>query len=640
MAISINSSDLLTKEQLDHHFKVYAGPGAGKTHFLVENIKNIVSHHYKISKSRNRKVLCITYTNAAVNEIKRRLENYSKSVLIYTIHGFIIEHIIKPYQADLHTHIKHDFDFDIPEKCVLTSQVEGMGILHGHEREDIYSFINNECGTEDELSYSKKLMGDVEVDLSLFIAEGATKIKHSRSLSDKHIMAIKKYIWTKAKKLTHDEILYFGYKILVSNPTIVYALRVQFPFVFVDEFQDTNPVQAMLIKYLGQKSTIIGVIGDIAQSIYSFQGAKPSEFANFQVDAQKPITEYEIPGNRRSTKNIIGICNFIRQSDSLEQVGIREYTDDTEKDKIESIKCIFMFSQSESISSVVKEVIDDGGAILTRGWADAFEFMQDVVPEQKKLLKQIYNSYFNSPIDIRSEIAEHNNVTWVRAFTFIFRLWEGYKSGSLLDIIKAILMYYDIKTIKRNKQLRPQNIIGLNKTLSKVFSKISESSYVVCIIRQLEEICKQEENKAIIQAYTSAEEFVIPLFDEQEREDLVEKISALNWATAYKLFKEVFSENSKYMTVHQAKGLEWDSVLVSVKPNRFDKVDFSDMFANPHILNESSADEFARIFYVACSRAKNRLFIHIDNPNLKELIQQKIEEYSQKHNYPLEYEIL
>ena len=53
-------------------------------------------------------------------------------------------------------------------------------------------------------------------------------------------------------------------------------------FIFVDEFQDTNPLQTKLIKMIGEKSTIIGIIGDLAQSIYSFQGAKPSQFADSQ----------------------------------------------------------------------------------------------------------------------------------------------------------------------------------------------------------------------------------------------------------------------------------------------------------------------------------------------------------------------
>ncbi len=290
MAIEIKSDDLLTFEQLKHHVKIYAGPGAGKTHFIVENVKNIVRKDSKVKESKQRKVLCITYTNAAVDVIKSRLDDYSESVDVYTIHRFIIEHIIKPYHSELKKHMLNDFGIIITNKGRITSQIEGLGILHGHDKEKIFGYINKESNTDEELSYSKKIMGDVQIDIKNFCNNGTISIKKSNRIDEKHTNAIKKYAWSKAKKLTHDEILYFGYKIVINNSTIAYALRVQFPYIFVDEFQDTNPLQAMLIKTIGSKSSIIGIIGDMAQSIFSFQGAKPSKFKKFNIEeVETPI---------------------------------------------------------------------------------------------------------------------------------------------------------------------------------------------------------------------------------------------------------------------------------------------------------------------------------------------------------------
>ena len=95
MVFEITSGEVFTSEQLTKHIKVYEGPGAGKTHFLVENVKNIVTTNPLITQSYTRKVLCVTYTNAAVDEIKRRLNKFSDYVEICTIHRFIIEHIIQ-----------------------------------------------------------------------------------------------------------------------------------------------------------------------------------------------------------------------------------------------------------------------------------------------------------------------------------------------------------------------------------------------------------------------------------------------------------------------------------------------------------------------------------------------------------------
>ena len=135
MAIEITSGDILTPQQLSKHMKIYAGPGAGKTHFLVENIKNIVKTVPKVTNSQNRKVLCITYTNSAVEEIQRRLHGLSDAVEVNTIHGFITKHIIAPFQEDLKQIIKKDFNIEINSNNKITSQVEGLNILHGHDKE-------------------------------------------------------------------------------------------------------------------------------------------------------------------------------------------------------------------------------------------------------------------------------------------------------------------------------------------------------------------------------------------------------------------------------------------------------------------------------------------------------------------------
>lgn len=133
--------------------------GAEKTHFLVENVKNIVTTHPYVAKSRARKVLCITYTNAAVDEIVRRLDRYIDSVEIHTIHGFIIEHIIKPFQQDLREIISEEFGITVDGKGKITSQVEGLGILHGVDKAEIFKYITDKTAETTELSCSKKNHG-------------------------------------------------------------------------------------------------------------------------------------------------------------------------------------------------------------------------------------------------------------------------------------------------------------------------------------------------------------------------------------------------------------------------------------------------------------------------------------------------
>ena len=106
------------------------------------------------------------------------------------------------------------------------------------------------------------------------------------------------------------------------------------------------------------------------------------------------------------------------------------------------------------------------------------------------------------------------------------------------------------------------------------------------------------------------------------------------------MFTEVFSENSKYMTVHQAKGLEWNKVIVSVIPNRFDKISITDLYSKPQLLNETPADEFTRMYYVACSRAKEDLYIHISDRHLISKIQAAICTFIKETGNNIAYEFI
>lgn len=645
MAVELKSSDILTPDQLEKHSKIFAGPGAGKTHFLVENIKNIVDTNPLITQSRSRKVLCITYTNAAVDEIKRRLETHAELVEIYTIHGFIIEYIIRPFQYDLKALMQSDFGIAVEGNGIISSQVEGLGILHGIEKKEIFDYIISagpEGVSREELRYSKKTMGEVEIDNNLFLKSlqdkqaPERKIKAEKIAAD-HVLPLKKYMWSVVRKLTHNEILYFGYRILESNPTALFALRVKFPFIFVDEFQDTNPLQTLLVKLLGQKSTVLGVVGDVAQSIYSFQGAHPSDFLDFSANADRETVEYVINGNRRSTENIVNFCNFLRKSDpNVSQVSNRPYIDEVQKQASESKKIHFLLGTSDHVHTMIHDVIEDGGVVITRAWAAAFDYMRNVDADQTKQLKTIYNSYYATPIKIRDEIVTHNNVTWVKAFRFIIDFWHSYDNGSLVDTLNALSAYCDVDV----HSVSPKMMYLLRLLSQKVFARITAQTLVCNVI----DLFNRELGKA---EYSELREgllaggLTIPVFDEQEQEKRENAIRALCWDTACKLFTEVFSENSKYMTVHQAKGLEWDKVVVSVTPSKKnDKTTIADLYKNPTLLAETPEDEFARMYYVACSRAKEDLYIHISSGCTAENIQFALDSYIEQSGKQIGYEII
>lgn len=649
MAIEITSGDIFTAEQLAMHSKIYAGPGAGKTHFLVENVKNIATTHPYVAQSRERKVLCITYTNAAVDEITRRLDRYADSVEVHTIHGFIIEHIIKPFQHDLREIVSKEFGVAVEGKGIITSQVEGLGILHGVDKIEMFQYIADTTSEDSELSYSKKVMGEVEVKIADYLRdavlfeskEAVQKLSASSKIAPAHILPIKAYIWSKVKKLTHDEILYFGYRILERNHTALYATRVRFPFIFVDEFQDTNPLQTRLIKLIGAESTVIGIIGDIAQSIYSFQGAKPSQFAVFSISGGRALSEYVINGNRRSPANVVHFCNYLRQSDkNVVQNSIKIYSNDDVKSATEAKKIHFIIGDDDTKMKQIADVIDAGGVVLTRTWAAAFSYIRGITPEQVTFLKKIYNSYYTSPIDIRRDIEEHSFVTWVRAFKCIFGLWNGFRTGAFVDVLRAFSLYTDID----HKLITPSILLQIKKLSETIFADLKEDTIdetTANVIENFNTRIKDDQFEGILTILGA--DFKITVFDELEREDLMTNVLALNWQTSYKLFSEVFSAGSKYMTVHQAKGREWDKVVVSLSPNKAsnkDNTTLDAMFNTPLLLAEEASQEFTRMYYVACSRAKEDLYIHLPNGFAPAIIDTAIGSFVSKSGQQIEYEFV
>ena len=502
----IKSDYILSSDEIKNNIRVFAGPGAGKTHFLVENIKNIIATNKKITGSKQRKVLCITYTNATVDELRRRLDRFSTTVDICTIHGFIIDNIIQPFQDKLREIMMSDFEIEVKTKGIISSQIEGLGILHGVDKEKIYAFIKEKCHEDETVSYSKKIMGDVEIDCQAYIlscAQNGTpnrKFKSSRQIKEGHKKAIKEFVWSKVKKLTHDEILYFGYRILEENPLAVYYLRVKYPYIFVDEFQDTNPLQTRLIKLLCVKSSRCCVVGDLAQSIYSFNGAYPDDFKNFKISDND--LDFEINDNRRSSTNIVNFCNFIRQQDT--RVVQRNMDDKMENNCIH-----ILLGESHNVKATISNVLLNGGVVLTRTWAAAFNYIEGIDFEQRQWLTTIYNSYLPTSISIRDEIVEYNNVTWVRAFKFIMLLWSSYNNGDLAEVISAFKLYGNM----RYEIITPRLLLSLDSFLGKVFD--SYEAHTACeIIQKFNDEIEKEEYKSL-KNLSDSENFKIQIFSWQ-----------------------------------------------------------------------------------------------------------------------------
>lgn len=296
MATVITSSQIIP---VDESFKVSAGPGAGKTHWLINHIKNVVSNSHKLQVVK--KVACITYTNVGADTITSRLDIGNDIVEVCTIHSFLYANVVKPY---LHL-VAEEFEVKTNDMVV----VDDSNFKSGGIAAQILNAI-----------------GKSWIDTTIFLKGLEKAMWHYESHEYKHYkpkypqkngkwfvgndcyMEFKKWIWRRGY-ISFDDILYFSYILLSRYPNICKLIKSKYPYVFVDEFQDTVPFVVDFLTQLGNDGVIVGVVGDKAQSIYDFLGSTVQQFDNFTVPRMQ---EYEIRGNMRSTKQIIELLNTIR----------------------------------------------------------------------------------------------------------------------------------------------------------------------------------------------------------------------------------------------------------------------------------------------------------------------------------------
>ena len=323
MPITIQSHDLIP---IDQHFRVSAGPGAGKTSWLVSHIEQVLEKSPKLASTK--KVCCITYTNVAVDTILRRLDFAADRVEVSTIHAFIYKHIVKPYGKFIAANYDllieevdgHDDHFISQSRVTewVNNHPNASAFTHPYTSNQMTRLDNNKEGIAHwlkSLHYefdgaALRLVGD---NSSAFYYDGSIRKNLSKvNCLDKLVpglMDYKKMFWRQGI-LHHDDVLFFGYNLLIAFPFILKVIRAKFPYFFIDEFQDTSPVQTAIVSLIGAQNTIVGIIGDKAQSIYSFQGASPQDFSGFILPG---LVDYVINDNWRSTNEIVSLLNQVRR---------------------------------------------------------------------------------------------------------------------------------------------------------------------------------------------------------------------------------------------------------------------------------------------------------------------------------------
>lgn len=559
------------KIPIEKDFKVEAGPGAGKTEFLVNHIKNVLQITTRLSCVR--KVACITYTNTAVETILKRLgKGVADKVEVSTIHSFLYKNVVKPYcsfipneyELDCKKINGHDEffvnskyvrewldnkEFDKLDNPNTRNQILKLLALNQALKSWLLSIkcvyksntISFQCDNTKAVGYDNKKN-----------IRNGIKAKNLKILSSK-LIELKKIYWRKGK-LEHNDILFFSYILIEKYPFILDVLRAKYPYIFIDEYQDTNPVQAYIVSEIRKKETIVGVIGDKAQSIYSFQGADSSLFDSFKVDKN---SKYTIIENHRSSNQIVKFLNNVRNDinqdpcedidgdEAIIFVGDRNtaYNEACKICKKDKEKTVVSLSRDNINSNAMKKEIE--GNDLNKKLLEEYSNM-DSSSERKN-----YILSFIEAIELAINCKYKESI---KRIEWIFRNEADPKKIALYSLSKMLKEYYSYN----------------EGTLMQFYN-------VICLT---------------INANLSG-------FRKGRAKDFYEQNSYKSMAICI----NIVDDTSNHITIHKAKGSEYKNVMIIGTKNT------KDMLLNPKL----DANEEHRINYVGMSRAEKRLFIQIDD---------------------------
>jgi DNA helicase II / ATP-dependent DNA helicase PcrA len=554
MDMSINQITSDTPIEIEQHFRVSAGPGAGKTYWLANHIKNVLHKSERLCATR--KIACITYTNVAVETILKCLGASADRVEVSTIHSFLYKHIVKPYAS-------------------FIAQEYGLNVqkIDGHD--DIvlsnYSFLDawkTRTGQQ-RIRENNKVIEAIKAAKWRFDDSGNLIVKpdypHSAngySIKTDSYLKYKKMAWEKGV-IHHDDVLFLSYQLLLRFPFILQVLRAKFPYFFVDEFQDTNPIQTKILEQICQNETIVGIIGDQAQSIYGFQGAAPIQFSSFTLSN---MIDYQMADNRRCTNQIIDILDTIRTDISQNKHRNEEGKKPT----------IILGSTSTSHRKAQEQCDEEEVYSLSRYNITSNAMKRDMdsnVPSED-LLQKLYETDSNRE---RKSLV----IACIKAT-------ELASQKRFKDAIKELERIFKDKRDKSKGKKEALKHISLLLHKYNYFKDKSMSEFLAFVNGNI---------KSTSDLRSGAPK---TFYENHTYQQL---------AVCVKIIEDA----SLHRTIHKAKGAEFDNVLLILKEER--DLEF---LLNPDLENEEH-----RINYVAVSRAKEQLFIAV--PSITEANKTRLE---------------
>ena len=584
---------------------ILAGAGSGKTRVLTYKIAYLLEK--EIVKPWQ--ILAITFTNKAAKEMKERVEalvgQVSNDMWLGTFHSVCVRILKREIELLGYTRDFNIFD-EIDKEKVIKEVMKKLNI-----DEKVYSvgLIKSEISKakeamKDEISYQKDVMGD-------FRKEEIAKVYNMYQETLK-----------KNNSIDFDDIIMLTVRLFLENPDRLLYYQNKFNYILVDEYQDTNRSQFLLISMLSSATGNICVVGDESQSIYGFRGADISNILNFEQEfPNAKIVKLE--ENYRSTKNILNAANEVIKNNKS-KIDKQLWTQNEEGDKIEYKT---LNNEYEEVEYVVDEIDDicrkehesySNFAVLFRTNAQA-RVLEEVFMKSGTPYKLIGGIKFYARKEIKDIISYLKLIQNINDNIALKRIINEPKRGignTALDKLDALSSESGMSIFEFIQD--SNNLISFRSAgnimefrdmindLIKEKDKIKVSELIKKTLKDsgYEDMLNSEGTKETEIRFDNLMEFIgvaIEFENENAENSLGDFLDSIALVSDVDNLDES-TDAVTLMTMHSAKGLEFDNVfLVGMEEGLFP--------SKRSIEEDVQTEEERRLCYVAITRAKKHLFI-------------------------------
>ena len=611
---NLNNSQLESTLQMDGPMIVIAGAGSGKTRVLTYKIAYLMTEGVDPFN-----ILALTFTNKAAKEMKERIAtivgNEAKNLWMGTFHS-VFARILR-----IEAH-----------KIGYTSN---FTIYDSDDSQKLVSRIIKEFNLDKDQYKYKSIFSRISSMKNSFITPNNYLNNEELLLSDKISNRSKFYkIYNeyvercfKAGAMDFDDLLLKTNELLNSYPDTLSKYQNIFKYILVDEYQDTNHSQYLIIKALSDKFQNICVVGDDAQSIYSFRGANINNILNFQKDFPDSKI-FRLEQNYRSTKNIVNAANSLIENNQ-KRLKKNVWTENESGEKISVNKLLTDGEEGRFVASSIFEnkmqsqLQNSDFAILYRTNAQSRSF-EDAL-RKKNISYRVYGGLsFYQRKEIKDVLAylrllinPDDEQAFKRIINFpargigqttLNKIAVEAKNSSVSDyiFIKDLLKSSEIlNNSTKNKLL--DFVIMIESIKNKIeHADVFDITKEVLKQSGLYNLYKNDESLEGINRIQNIEELLngIKDFVENNEKSQASVSSFLQDVALATDQDNDTNDNNKVslMTVHLAKGLEFPYVyIVGLEENLF-----------PSAMNLNSRTELEeerRLFYVALTRAEKKIYL-------------------------------